>query len=1105
MLNYILGGSGHGKSTELINKIIEEYGSGKRIYVIVPEQFSFEFDKKLYNTVGVEKYNEINCLTFTTLSKEIFLANGNKSGEYADEMTKTVLMYEAIKEVRDNKWLDFYEKQSFNTAFIENVIQAVSEFRKAGITPDMLIQRTTNINLQIKDKIKDIAMLYSAYDKLLEKNKLKDSLTDISEAAAIANMNDYFKDTIFFIDEFESFTGDEYEMLDVIISECDKLYIALRTDDVTAPEFSLFETVNKTFAKLNYISKKYGREYNIRFLQEPYRFRKKELSHIEKNILRTNRKVMYLETESPAVRIIESKNLYQEVEFVCAEIRRLIIEEGYKYKDIAIVSRQISDYTSIFESTFERYEIPYFMDVKKTLMHTSIMVLITSILEIAANKKIESELIFKYAKTQLIGIGYQNISLLENYCYKWDIDGDLWLSEFEFDKNEKIEEIRTQLITPIVKFKNSCEDATGYEICKALYTLLEEVNAPKNVSGLAQSYKESGYSDIAKEIKKLWADLMDMLDVLASLLKDKKIDIENFKNIFIAMLKNETYSMPPQRLDTVTVASAETARLNSPKVTFVVGVNDGIFPSAEKPTGLISDSDKEVLASVGIQLLRTAKDMISDERLVVYKALSSASEKLYLSYPLTDNSGRGKYPSFIIEQVEEMFDGALKMYSDKMGAVFYSKTLKSAYYNYVQGYEKNDEGYLSIKQVLSEDEFYKTKLEFLDKASNNPDFRITEKELVKGIFSNKLRISATRFENYNLCHFKFFCQNGLKIRQRVKKEINALEKGNIIHYCMDKLLSSCKTKEEFYALTKSQIVKQINDYAQEYKEKELGGDIGKSQRFIVKFKKTVEGIVDLVLHIQEEFRQSKFRPVNFELEISDRQGNAPIRLKTKDGIEVILTGKVDRVDMFEDNGKRYIRVIDYKTGSKSFSLENLMYGLDMQMLLYLFALIDENGMYAGSVPAGVLYMPSGNLQCDSDRGDLKDIADRINSQYKMKGVVLKNRAVLQAMEERIDGVYIPAKILKSDTGEGEIMLNKQHSTFLTEKQFKRIKEHANRLLTEMAEGLYDGDISANPLVSGNWSSCNYCDYWDICGNVPNVRNREMVKDKETMNEFLGDE
>ena len=695
--------------------------------------------------------------------------------------------------------------------------------------------------------------------------------------------------------------------------------------------------------------------------------------------------------------------------------------------------------------------------------------------------------------------------MLENYCYKWDIDGDLWLSEFEFDKNEKIEEIRTQLITPIVKFKNSCEDATGYEICKALYTLLEEVNAPKNVSGLAQSYKESGYSDIAKEIKKLWADLMDMLDVLASLLKDKKIDIENFKNIFIAMLKNETYSMPPQRLDTVTVASAETARLNSPKVTFVVGVNDGIFPSAEKPTGLISDSDKEVLASVGIQLLRTAKDMISDERLVVYKALSSASEKLYLSYPLTDNSGRGKYPSFIIEQVEEMFDGALKMYSDKMGAVFYSKTLKSAYYNYVQGYEKNDEEYLSIKQVLSEDEFYKTKLEFLDKASNNPDFRITEKELVKGIFSNKLRISATRFENYNLCHFKFFCQNGLKIRQRVKKEINALEKGNIIHYCMDKLLSSCKTKEEFYALTKSQIVKQINDYAQEYKEKELGGDIGKSQRFIVKFKKTVEGIVDLVLHIQEEFRQSKFRPVNFELEISDRQGNAPIRLKTKDGIEVILTGKVDRVDMFEDNGKRYIRVIDYKTGSKSFSLENLMYGLDMQMLLYLFALIDENGMYAGSVPAGVLYMPSGNLQCDSDRGDLKDIADRINSQYKMKGVVLKNRAVLQAMEERIDGVYIPAKILKSDTGEGEIMLNKQHSTFLTEKQFKRIKEHANRLLTEMAEGLYDGDISANPLVSGNWSSCNYCDYWDICGNVPNVRNREMVKDKETMNEFLGDE
>ncbi|HHX57030.1 MAG TPA: hypothetical protein GX710_03340 [Clostridiales bacterium] len=1105
MLNYILGGSGHGKSTELINKIIGEFNSGKRIYVIVPEQFSFEFDKKLYNAIGAEKYNMLNCLTFTTLSKEIFLANGNRTGEYADEMTKTVLMYEAIKEVRDNKWLDFYQRQSSNTAFIEKIIQAVSELRKAGITPDMLIEKTANINLQIKDKIKDIAMIYSTYDKMLTRNKLKDNLTDISEAAAVANMNDYFKDTIFFIDEFESFTGDECEMLDVIVAECDKIYIALRTDDVTAPKFSLFETVNKTFATLNYITKKYNREQNIRVLQEPFRFKNEELSHIERNVLRTNRKVMNLQSNNNAVKIIESKNLYQEVEFVCAEIRRLIIENGFKYSDIAIVSRQISDYTSIFESAFERYDIPSFMDVKKSLMHTSIMVLITSILEIVANKKPDSELIFKYAKTQLIGIGYQSISMLENYCYKWNIDGELWLSEFKFDKNEEIEKIRTALMTPIIKFKKACENATGYQICKALYTLLEEVNAPKNISGLANSYKESGYLDIAKEIKMLWGDLMDMLDVLANLLKEQKIDIENFKNIFIAMLKNETYSMPPQRLDAVTVASAETARLNSPKVTFVVGVNDGIFPSAEKSKGLISDSDKEVLSLLDIQLSRTAKDMISDERLVVYKTLSSASEKLYLSYPLTDNTGRGKYPSFIIEQIEEMFKGDLRVYSDKMGAVYYSSTLKSAYYNYVQGYNKFDEEYLSIKQILSEDAFYKTKLEFLDKASENSDFKVTEKDLIKDIFTDKLRISATRFETYNLCHFKFFCQNGLRIKTRTRKEINSLEKGNLIHYCMEKLLSSCKSKDEFDSLTKPQISQHINNYAQEYKDIELGGDVGKPQRFIVNFQKAVDGMVDLVIHIQEEFKQSKFRPVNFELEISDKQGNAPIRLKTKNGIEVILTGKVDRVDMFEDDGKRYIRVIDYKTGVKNFSLDSLVYGLDMQMLLYLFALTEKKGMYADSVPAGVLYMPSGNLLCDTDREDSKDIADRINSQFKMKGVVLKNRTVLQAMEEKIEGIYIPAKILKDDSGEGDILLNKKQSTFLTEKQFSKIKEHANKLLLEMAEGLYDGDISANPLVDGSKNSCDYCDYWDVCGNVPNVRSREMVKNEEALNELLGGE
>lgn len=1103
MLNYILGGSGHGKSTELINKIIEEYELGKRIYVLVPEQFSFEFDKKLYNAIGAEKYNRINCLTFTTLSKEIFLSNGNRTGEYADEMTKTVLMYEAIKEARDNKWLDFYQKQSFNTAFIEKVIQAVSELRKAGITPDILIEKSSNINLQVKDKLKDISMIYSIYDRMLSENKLKDNLTDISEAAAIANINDYFKDTIFFIDEFESFTGDEYEMLDVIISECDKIYIALRTDDVNTPRFSLFETVNKTFASLNYISKKYNREHRIHLLQEAYRFKSDELLHIERNILRANRKVKNLESESSAVKIVESKNLYQEVEFVCAEIRRLIIENGFKYNDIAIVSRKISDYTSIFESAFERYDIPYFMDVKKSLMHTSIMILITSILEIAANKKMDSELIFKYAKTQLVGVGYQSVSRLENYCYKWNVDGDLWLKPFEFDKNDEIENIRENLVTPIIKFKKTCVDATGHDICIALYALLEEVNAPKNISGLANSYKESGHLNIAKEIKKLWSDLMDMLDVLASLLKDKKIDIENFKNIFIAMLKNETYSMPPQRLDAVTVASAEIARLNSPKVTFVVGVNDGVFPNVEKSNGLISDSDKEALSLLGIQLSRTAKDMISDERLVVYKSLTSASEKLYLSYPLTDNTGRGRYPSFIIEQVEEMFDGDLRIYSDKMGAAYYSSTLKSAYYNYVQGYNKYDEEYSSIKQVLSENDFYKNKLDFLDNASKDSDFKITEKQLIEDIFTRRLRISATRFENYSLCHFKFFCQNGLRIRPRNKKEINALEKGNMIHYCMEKLLSSHTTKEEFDNLTEPQIAHLIDGYAQEYKEMELGGDIGKTQRFTVNFKKAVEGMVDLVLNIQEEFRQSKFRPINFELEISDRQGNAPIRLNTESGVEIILTGKVDRVDLFEDGGQRYIRVIDYKSGNKVFSLNKLVYGLDMQMLLYLFALIDEKGMYANSIPAGVLYKPSGNLQCKASREDAKDVSDMRNSQYKMGGVVLKNRIVLQAMEESIGGVFIPAKLLKSDSGEGDVSLDKKSSTYLTQEQFNNIKKHAKNLLLTMAEELYDGDISAKPLVEGKWSSCDYCDYWDICGNVPNIRNREMVKDNEALNQVLG--
>lgn len=1101
MVHFITGGSGYGKSYELFKSIVKGYDTGDNLYTIVPEQFSFEFDKKLYNSVGAEIYNRVHSMTFTTLAQEVLLKLGGKTGEYADDMSKTVFVYMAVKNARENGWFNFYRKNTGN-GFVHQVEEVIYELRKSGISAEKLMEKSSEMGGQTADKVRDIAVVYNEYEKILMENGLKDSLTDITESAALANINGYFDGAVVFIDEFESFTGDEYELLDVIIAQAREVYVSLRSGNLSEREYSLFETVNKTFADIEYIIKKYGKKHSITALGVPHRFKSDELCHIEKSILRNTPEVYAGKAEN-TVKVIEAKGLYSEAEYVCAEIRRLVIEECYKYRDIAILSRQLSDYTGIFEAAFERYDIPYFMDVKKSILNTSVMVFIISALEFAANKVPDTAVIMNYAKSQLTGIGYNNIAMLENYCFKWNIDGKLWLDEFCFDENKEAEKVRAKLIKPLIELKNKLDGVDGNEICHEIYNYLNEIGVPKNISGLAQSYKDSGYIYMAREIKKQWSDLMDVLDVLAVTLKGVSTGAAQFKDIFVSMIKKRSYSVPPQSLDAVIAASAQTARLNSPKAVFVIGMNDGIFPGNGKLDGLIGESEKELLNDAGVKFSRTAREVIADERFVAYKALTSASDRLYMSYSLTDNTGKARYPSFIINQAEHMFGERIKVFADSLSADFYSSTYRSAYYTYVQGLNRSYKGYNEIKRILSEDSAYKTKLAFLEEALKSSDFRINNVELTRELFGERLKISASNFENYNKCHFKFFCENGLRIYQRTKRDINAVEKGNIVHYCLEKMVSSFD-KNIFINLSVNEINNNLVKFANEYREKFLGGQSDKTSRFEAAFSYTVKGMEKLVLHMQNELRQSEFVPVNFELKIDEGKGSSPIKLVSKNGIEIILSGKIDRVDMLEKDGEKYIRVIDYKTGKKDFSLSSIAYGLDMQMLLYLFALISDEGIYSGARPAGVLYMPSGRLKCESARDEENDIDKIINSQYKMKGVVLRNRDVLRAMENDIQGVYIPAKLLSADTGESDVKLDRW-SSVLTEKQFYRLREHMKELMTNMAELLYDGDISASPLVIGKSDVCKYCSYWDVCGNVPNVRQRAADDGKEVMEAILNGE
>lgn len=1098
MFKVIAGGAGSGKSTYLINMIKSETENGKNPLVIIPDQFSFEYDRKLYLTLGAELYNMVSTISFSRLAEDIFIKFGGRSGSYADEITKTALMFNTVNKFRKNNSLQFFDRQVKTQGFVSMALDTVSDLKKTGLSPEMFREKTKDLDGTVKQKIDDLIEIYADYDESLKANGYKDNLDDISEAGFIAQQNDFFRGKTVFIEEFNTFPADEYHMLEIIMSQADDVIISMKTENPYDNEFSVFESVNKTFRRLKYISQECGQEFSLKLLDSSYSHSVPDIAYLSRNIMRNREKLFPV---SDHIRIIEAKDMYEEVEWVSAQIKRLTMDFGYKYNEIAVLSRRLEDYASVIEASFERFSIPYFLDMKKSVMHTSVMLLFTGALELISKKTPDTETVLRYAKTQLLGIPYEKISLLENFCYKWGVKGEMWLEPFSVKRNNEAEnetsetfeaeELRKKIMTPIINLRARSLDSTGKEICKAVWNYLEEAEISRNISGISEDFRENGNETASREMRQLWDSLIDMLDALSEALSDTPVSIRDFRELVLTILKNNTYAMPPQTLDAVILSSSERAKLNTPKVTFILGANEGYFPFSSVSTGFFTDNDKMLISRMGIDLSKDSTAILFDERFTVYTTVSSPKELLYISYALSDTSGSVMFPSYLIPQIKKMFSNNIFIRAAKASETFWSSTKRSAYYNYVRNFNSDTPEHSAIREALKDDPYYSSKLEYLHSVQHNPKFRIYDTGIIRRMFSTHLRISATKVESYSKCPFGFFCENGLKIRPRTKYELNHLSNGNIVHYCMEKLIGNYSDNpKEFISRSKQDLKAEINGYLDTYKAEELGGDFGKTKRFEKAYERISDDITELAMHIQNEFSQSGFVPAEFELEIDEKSGaGKPMRLKTKDGIEVIITGKIDRVDTYSHDGQTFVRIIDYKTGKQEFSLTNLIYGINMQMLIYLFSITDKFGKYDFAKPAGVLYMPASALQCENEGN--KTVEETKNKHYRMKGLVLEDRDVITAMESNALGIYIPITFNKPDKNGISKLSSRSEGSVLNACQFEKLNKLIKKTVTDIAERLYNGDISANPLNPED--TCRYCVYNEVCGNVPARQSRKTVK------------
>lgn len=1109
MLRFVLGRAGSGKTHTIRNdlKNLAEAGEN-RLMLIVPEQASFENERAMLKLLGPVLARRVTVTSFSRLAEEVFRRCGGFAGRRLNDGGRSIFMSLALEQVKDQ--LDIYRRNADSTELIELLLDVCAEFKMCAVTPQHLAEVAKKMpEGTLKRKVSELSLILSAYDALVAQSYI-DPMDDLTRLKEKLEQHNYFEGYTVMVDSFQSFTVQEYHVLSQILMQAKEVRVALCTDRLDDPECGagLFSLIRKTARVLMRIAKQNGVSIAAPIvLENGVRFQNEALKELEKGVYRPAHRKPF-SGESKAVTVYEAKNSYDESAFVAATIRRLVIDEGYRYRDFAVIARNPDSYRGILDEALEKWEIPYFMDRPEQIDAEPLMRLVLSAFQITQNG-FRSDDIFLYLKTGLCGLTPEEISLLENYTFLWNISGKKWKEEWTdnpegfageqtpADKKllAKINDCRRAVMTPLEHFAERTANASGEEMAAAVFGLLEEVHAAEHLKKFAKQLSDNGDPALAERELRIWDLLMEILDQTALVLGKNKVTGARYAELLHMVILSSRIASIPQGLDEVTVGAADRSRPADPKVVFLIGCAQGEFPMTAGNGGLISDRERHELIELGLELNDTAEGAAVQERFLAYSAMCSASRRLFVCYPVSDTEGKGNSPSSIVTEVRAVLPNVQTLNELLLEQTYFASAQSPALELTAQRWHTNDVLSASLRELWSR-RGMQDRIQSISNAAQKRPFSFQNSDNAVKLFGNHMHMSATQIEKYHLCRFQYFCRYGVDARERKTAELDALEYGSLMHYLLQRLfqeIGSAKIAE----MSEDELNEVILQFLADYVEVRFGGLANRTPRFTYLITRLAASAQIVSRHIAQELVQSSFKPADFELSVGDEIPSLVIPLP--DGGKVEIDGKIDRVDIMTRGGVRYLRVVDYKTGRKEFRLSDVIYGMNLQMLIYLAALC-ENGKerYGQIVPAGVLYMPANRPSPPSQRGEEQEKRKKeFLKQLRMDGLILNDAEVVAAMEPDGKGIYIPVTLKKGvPSGSGHLV---------TQQELERIFRYIRSLIENMAGELRQGNIAAVPL-SGGYDACAWCPYAAVCGHERDDPIREMQKwDRDAVMEELSKE
>ncbi len=1077
MLTFIMGVDPRAKREYIGERLFETVSRGEQAVLIVPEQENFDRDKELMLRYGERISNGMRITSISHFCRALLEEHRQAVKPRADDTAVNVLMSLAVKQMSDE--LEIYGGHYRRPGRVRELVQFYNEIANAGMTPEDLSGAGQGAGGSLRQKTKELSLIFTAYEGLLSA-RFSTGTDNINACARLLAATDEFRATDFWFDDFRGFTGAQIKWIAALLPKCRNVFVSLpgypqHTDGISFPH------VLKNRRRLVNAANASGVE--IREITVEGAEKTPGLTHLRDHLF--SLAPLPFSGAPKDIRVLKAADRYEECEMIALTARKLLDDGFCRARDIAVLHRD-DGLNAPLIAALKKYGVPVFEDDRRTLFSYPLVRLILSAVEIAA-KGFATETVLSALKTDMTGIPVEDVSALQNYVYRWQIDGSRWEADFtgnplgygvEFDEESRAElarlnDVRRRFCAPLQKLREALKRGVAAESCRAVYFYLKETDAAAHFQAYAEYLYARGEEARAIECAGVWDVCMDHLDALAAAVSENTITPVYFHELLTLSLSGGSIGYIPPGVDKMTVGSVDRTRVLDPKCVFLPGFTEGTFPKRTAGGGLLSSKELRALRWENAGLEKLPEDIYEEERLILYNTLNLPSERLYLTFPAARTTGEKTEPSPVIDELKRLYPDLRFADAGALQPLDRILTPESALGQYAAMLREKDPLADTVKSVLCEDPALFADVRALERAVTGLNTGFSDPGQAVRLFGKDIGMSASRAETYAKCPFKFFCRYGMGVEKISASRLDARINGLIIHKVMEDVLLAHKDDNSLPGLSDEELRAEVNASVDAYCENYLGGMENlppAMQRTLGRLKNE---IFQLLALRRDEFNVCDFRVADTELKIGYDDGIGGYVVPLPDGGTLTVYGSVDRVDLMRDGKEQYVRVIDYKTGGKEFKLSDVYYGLNMQMLIYLFA-ICENGVqrYGDMIPAGILYVPAKTAGKPLERRATEEEVTRRRYEIgRMNGIILEDQKVICGMEVSARGVFIDAAVLEDGTLTGHL---------LSLREFGLLHKKIDEVLSAFGSDLHAGVIPALPVEEGGRTACEYCDYGPVC-------------------------